>query len=348
MRKIIQIAFFIFFAGAACAMEFSAQKHDLYDSWDWVNKHSDLIRIYATGPIESNASRELERFVNANGIKSGIVLFNSPGGSLADALELGKTIRGLGFSTGIAGFRNGKMLQEGICASACAYAFAGGIHRYYSAGKTRLGLHQFYSQENVISNKTSQEVSGSLVAFLQAMGVDALAFSISVQAGPDAMAWLSTEDAVRLRFATNGVQDTVAELKLLDNQTYLKVEQASANVNGRFLFYCIKKQMFVSAGYVTTPEDARNKLDWATRSYLVVGGDTVQEQRKENNPKGITSAGSVVWLQRTLTRQEVQRLANANYIGVVLGSDGFMTYNATANLSSVRDKLQNYVRNCYQ
>jgi hypothetical protein len=101
------------------------------------------------------------------------------------------------------------------------------------------------------------------------------------------------------------------------------------------------------AGYVTTPEDARNKFDRATRSFLAVGGDTVQEQRKENTRKGITSMGSVVWVQRTLTRPEVQRLMNADSIGVVLGSDGFMTYSATANLSSVLDKFQNYVRTCY-
>jgi len=348
MKKIVFLAFFVLLSGAAYSMDFSVPKHDLYDVNNWVNKKGDLQRIYATGPIESNTSGELEAFVKTNGIKSAVVLFNSPGGSLADALELGKTIRALGFSTGIASFRDGKMIQEGICASACAYAFAGGVYRYYGGGNTHLGLHQFYSQENVISNKTSQEVSGILVAFLQAMGVDARAFSISSLAGPDAMVWLSAEDAFRLSFSNNGIHDTVAELKLQNKMTYLKVEQANADFDGRFLFFCIKRQIIVMAGYVTTPEDARDKVDWATRSFLAIDRDTVQEKRKSDNPNGLTSEGSVVWVDRTLTRPEIQRLVNADSIGVGMGSDGYMTYSASADLSSVRDKVQNYVKNCYQ
>lgn len=348
LTQSLVVAIFSLIHVGAQAMTFAIPQHEFNDQFAWVNAHGGVVRIYASGPIQGNEATDLERFLKTNNITNAILLFDSPGGSLSDALALGQAIRKLGLSTGIATFSAGKMLQEGMCASACTYAFAGGVNRYYSAGRTRIGLHQFYSTANTISNKTSQEVSGILVAFLQSMGVDALAFSVSAQAGPDSIAWLSAEDALRLRFANNGTQDAIAELKLQDNITYLKIEQPRADISARFLFYCIKKQIVAFGGYVTTPEDSRNKWDWATRSFFMFDQDLIQEERKDANPKNLNAAGSVVWLNRTLSRGNVQRLLRADSISAVIGGDGFMTYSATAALGHVRPQLKNYVKNCYQ
>lgn len=334
---------------AVVAMEFSLPKHELYDSFEWINSQGNLTRIYASGPIDSNAARDLEDIVRTHRIQTGIVLFNSPGGSVIDAIELGQAIRRLGLSTGIASFVDGKMISEGVCASACAYAFAGGNHRYYYGGQTRLGLHQFYSKENEISNRTSQEVSGLLVAYLHAMGVDALAFSVSSMAAPDTMAWLTPEDAARLRFATNGSQETISELKLQDGVTYLKIEQEHSRITGRIIFSCINKQLSLLGGYVSNPEEAKNKLDWATRSALILDGKTFREERKGASPKGIVAAGSVLWVTRALSRSESYLFVNGKSIGVMIGSDGFLTYEVSVSLNSAaKDKLLNFAKNCFQ
>jgi len=220
-------------------MEFDVPTHKFEDNFNWMNSNGDLVRLYATGDIVENSGEILDQFVKKNKIQRAIVYFNSGGGSLSGAIELGKVVRRLGFDTGIASFRDGSTKDDGFCASACAYAFAGGINRYYKTGRTRLGLHQFYAKENTISNKASQEVSGLLVAYLQSMGVDALAFSVSSKAGPDEMFWLTAEDALRLKFSNNGEGPARSELKLQDNITYLKIEQDRADATGRFLFYCL-------------------------------------------------------------------------------------------------------------
>lgn len=62
----------------------------------------------------------------------------------------------------------------------------------------------------------AQEISGLLVAYLSSMGIDALAFSLSTQAGAEEMFWLNEADAIELGFANNGVQPTWAELKMVD------------------------------------------------------------------------------------------------------------------------------------
>ncbi len=187
-------------SGAANAMTFTAPKHSLPDVVRWMDQHGDTTRIYAEGEITATSAGELEQFVRANHIESGMVLLNSPGGSLMGGVALGNAIRKLGFDTGIATYAHGGMVTSGICASACAYAFAGGRGRYYSGGATRLGVHQFHSQGYDIDSGTSQEVSGILVAYLQRMGVDASAFSASASVQPNDILWLSAAEASRLHF----------------------------------------------------------------------------------------------------------------------------------------------------
>ena len=59
------------------------------------------------------------------------VFLKSEGGSLLEGIALGKVIRNLGFDTTIGYLDNYRNSQySGMCASACAYTFAGGVARY--------------------------------------------------------------------------------------------------------------------------------------------------------------------------------------------------------------------------
>jgi hypothetical protein len=181
-------------------------------------------------------------------------------------VAVGNTIRKLGFDTGIATYAGGGMVASGICASACAYAFAGGLGRYYSSGNTRLGIHQFYSQGNDIGNGTSQEVSGMLVAYLQRMGVDALAFSASASVQRNDILWLSAAEASRLHFSNNGIEQTTAELKQVKGSTYLRVEQKYTSYTARFIFSCARDGRLLLMGGIVTPPKMRSRSMTGRRS----------------------------------------------------------------------------------
>lgn len=331
---------------SANAMKFETPRHEFINNFQWMNEKGDLLRVYATGEINENSGEMFDGFIKQYKIQRAIVFFNSGGGSLSGAIELGKVIRRLGFDTGIASFKDGATKYEGICASACVYAFAGGVSRYYSAGETKLGLHQFYSKDNVITNKTSQEVSGYLVAYLQSMGLDALAFSASTQAGPEEMLWLSADDATKLKFSNNGERATTSELKLNDNMTYLKIEQERSEATGRFIFNCLNKQIFLFGGMVTDPENSKVKFDWATKSYFTFDKNPIQMERKEDNPEGVRVSGSVVWVGRKLSQKEVRKLLASDSLGTWVASDGFMSYGALATISDVKSSIVSYFRNC--
>jgi hypothetical protein len=329
------------------SLTFSAPKYNLADAITWTDEHGDATRIFADGEITTRSASDLSRFVRVHRIERAVVLFNSPGGSLMGGLALGTTIRKLGFDTGIATFAHGEMVMSGICASACAYAFAGGRARYYYGGNTKLGIHQFYSQGKDFGNATSQELSGLLVAYLQRMGVDALAFSASASVQPNAVLWLSAADAIRLHFANNGTAPTTAELKQVQGVTYLRVEQRYTHYSARFIFDCAPDGgLWLMGGIVTNPQNAKQTYDWATQSFFTFDDQTIQLKRKGTPDDGLSPDNSVIWVTRTLAPAEVQKLLESKTITTWVAADGAVGNTGAADISLVRDKLRDFVDNC--
>ncbi len=92
----------------------------------------------------------------------------SPGGSVADALDIGRRVRAEGMTTTV---------QDGnICLSACPYILAAGTSR--SAGpEAMVGVHQHYFGENTllpafIAVEDIQRGQGELMQYLDEMGID--------------------------------------------------------------------------------------------------------------------------------------------------------------------------------
>jgi hypothetical protein len=328
-------------------MTFTAPKHNLPDAATWMDQHGNTTRIYADGEITATSASELEQFVHVNHIDSGMILFNSPGGSLMGGVALGNIIRKLGFDTGIATYAHEEMVTSGICASACAYAFAGGRGRYYSGGNTKLGIHQFYSQDTDIGNGTSQEVSGLLVAYLQRMGIDALAFSASASVQPDDILWLNAADASRLHFANNGIEPTTAQLKQAKGSTYLRVEQKYTSSSARFVFNCARDgKLLLMGGIVTDRQDAKQHYDWATQSFVTLDAQTIQTKRKGSANDGLTRSDATIWVTRVLTPAEVRKLLAAKTITTWVAADGAVGETGAADISGVRDEIRDFVSNC--
>ena len=214
--------------------------------------------VFAIGKITEGTTERFLAFVAHNKLEMAKVHFSSTGGSLFEGIKLGKAIRTLQFHTAVGAYNPNYIADVNknvVCASACAYAFAGGLSRFLDGDSGKLGIHQFYSKDNQqISNAFVQQTSGLIVAYLDEMGVDAKAFTISTVAGRDGMIWLDPELATELRFANNGVGPPVAEIKLIDLRPYLRIQQDFHNVTTRVLFNCDANRLSVSFGIITDPE----------------------------------------------------------------------------------------------
>ncbi|MDH1691414.1 hypothetical protein [Acinetobacter junii] len=305
--------------------------------------------IFASGEIDPGATERFQKFVAANSINDAIVLFDSPGGSLSEGIKLGKAIRSLQFNTGVGSYggqNSRQRLYQGMCASSCAYAFAGGEYRFYNGDKEKLGIHQFYtSGNNQADIGTTQIVSSVLIDYLQSMGVDPQAFVAASTTRGDSMLWLTPDQASALGLSNNGSNQTVAEIKLYGTHPYLKLEQVHSDVTSRVLFMCENNRASMLAGIVTTPELSADKQAGLARSYLETeSGELLVSQGRA----GTSAKDSVLWLDREPTNSDLLKILQANQLGIWTENGGPMRWGATIDLRPAREKLIYFIKNCMQ
>ncbi len=165
--------------------------------------------IAAEGEITNETPLDFERFLTSekSGGPAGPIRFNSPGGSLFAGLELGAAIRKHDFDTEVGRTSNFDKLP-GVCASACAYAFMGGVGRHLEES-AKLGVHRFYDKATINNYSakqfsagdldTTQRIFAALVLYVLQMGVKAEVIVLTDQAGPDEVYWISVKEAEKLQ-----------------------------------------------------------------------------------------------------------------------------------------------------
>jgi hypothetical protein len=125
-------------------------------------------RLIATGMIAPGSAAAFASEVNARGEYIKTVVLNSPGGSVGDALEMGRLIRAKGFAT--------EVEKDKICVSSCPLIFVGGAKR--SAGANAIiGVHQVFAPDPAEAARhdtmsEAQRVSARCQRYLADMGVD--------------------------------------------------------------------------------------------------------------------------------------------------------------------------------
>jgi hypothetical protein len=171
------------------------------------NCYDGCLWISAIGEIDSSTPQKFQEFLNKEPNVRKIVLHSS-GGNLIAGLKLGKLFRqnklhvSIGRTNRIDGWSSSE-INVGICASACAYAFLGGVSRTIEEG-SRIGFHQFYRSKLTEADSspiqlqgytlsTEQLMSGIIASYIVEMGVDARVMTIASVAGKNEM--LSPNDS---------------------------------------------------------------------------------------------------------------------------------------------------------
>jgi hypothetical protein len=111
---------------------------------------------------------DFEHFVAQDKYIPPTIRFHSPGGLLVAGVELGQKIRAHGFNTEVGSDLwdpkgepkdwRVSARRPGVCASACAYAFLGGVERTLDED-SRFGVHRFYSQKS-LDQPTARQFTG--------------------------------------------------------------------------------------------------------------------------------------------------------------------------------------------
>ncbi|MEP3199064.1 MAG: hypothetical protein ABJO57_14395 [Lentilitoribacter sp.] len=132
-----------------------------------------------------------------NSPKVNFVSFNSVGGNVEKAMELGRAIRQANKDT--------IQIRRNNCESACALAFYGGVYRGAEAGS--IGVHRSSLPDDI--NITAQGAVESIqihiariTTYLLEMGVDPSLLELTLQYGSDDIRYLSNSEMVRYSVTT--------------------------------------------------------------------------------------------------------------------------------------------------
>jgi len=162
--------------------------------------------IYLEGYIDSGATARLERVVDKEQVRNAVVYFNSPGGHVVEAMDLGRLLRTRRYSTSV-GERtpDGAAPRAGRCYSACPIAYSGGVPRSLEPGSV-FGIHRAENSVPVPDEPAFQQVvTGQVKDYLAEMGISGELVTIMSKVPHDAIRELTIDEAVRLDLVNTGV-----------------------------------------------------------------------------------------------------------------------------------------------
>jgi hypothetical protein len=155
-------------------------------------------RLIATGAIVPGTADVFAAEIAKRGSYVTTVVLASPGGSVADALAMGRLIRDKKFTT--------EVEAEHYCASSCPLVFAGGAERH--AGKNAaIGVHQvsamaaapLRAEEGM---QDAQIVSAVCQRYLRDMGVDLEVWVHAMETPSERLFYFRPDELLNLKLAT--------------------------------------------------------------------------------------------------------------------------------------------------
>ena len=159
-------------------------------------------KLLATGTITSGVSASFAAEVGRHGDYIKTVVLNSPGGSVADALIMGRLIRERKLATEVEAGR--------YCVSSCPLMFVGGIERR-AGEKATIGVHQVAAMPSRTERPSTRDemsvaqlISARCVHYLDEMGVSLQVWVHAMETPHDSLFVFKPDELKSLNLVTTG------------------------------------------------------------------------------------------------------------------------------------------------
>jgi hypothetical protein len=153
-------------------------------------------KLMATGTITPGISEAFAAEVGKRGDYIKTVVLNSPGGSVADALAMGRLIREKKFATEV---EAGK-----YCASSCPLVFTGGVERR-AGDKATIGVHQVAAGAAPRGEMdVAQRISARCQRYLGDMGISLQVWVHAMETPHDKLFIFKPDELKSLNIVTTG------------------------------------------------------------------------------------------------------------------------------------------------
>lgn len=158
--------------------------------------------LEATGAIDPGAKDRLNAELELRGEYVKVVALNSPGGSLEDAMAMGRLLRENKVTTEVA--------DGALCASSCPLILAGGQKRLVGE-KAAVGVHQFYAVAGPAGSKPqgpagamsdAQATTARISRYLSELDVDPALWLHAMDTPPQSLYYFSPEELTKYKLST--------------------------------------------------------------------------------------------------------------------------------------------------
>lgn len=156
-------------------------------------------RLAATGTIDPGSAERFAAEIAKRGTYVKTVVLHSPGGSVQDAIRIGRLIRERKFNT---------QVEDGsYCASSCPLILAGGVERI-AGPKAAIGVHQIFAAANIAGAgladgmNSAQRISAECQRYLRDMGVDSQVWVHAMETPKDELFYFKLDELISHGLAT--------------------------------------------------------------------------------------------------------------------------------------------------
>lgn len=166
--------------------------------------------LEATGTIDPGSQERLNAEIELRGEYVKVVSLNSPGGSVQDAMAMGKLLRDNKITT--------QVIDGALCASSCPLVLAGGEKRLVGE-KAAVGVHQFYAMTAASAPEPAgpaeamsqaQATTARISRYLSDLGIDPALWLHAMDTPPQALYYLSPGEMKTYRLSTGTAPATPA------------------------------------------------------------------------------------------------------------------------------------------
>lgn len=284
-----------------------------------VEKAGSYPEVFISGYIERETVARFQEVGHLDGAGIGMVIFDSPGGDLLAAMELGQLIRERGFSTRVGRHGPGSARLPGRCESACPFAFAGGRFRFLEA-ESKLGLHQFKRTGGTEVNDltTGQVVSTMIANHLTSLGISVHVMDRMVSADNGSMAYLTPVEAFDLGLVNAGALPAQWQVKEVAGAIALVGEQEKIQGTGKLALACTEGNGVELAAMFRAPYSSgvAQSLDEAA-----IVADGTQAGDTFRIPTSKIRNGYVSFTFKP-TPMQLRALVGAQSLGITYGKSG--------------------------
>ena len=147
-------------------------------------RSNDAVVLVLTGVIQPGAYRQFRAAISRR--NPAVIVLDSPGGVLGEALLIGDEVRRRGMNTLVG--------PNGSCASACAVVFLSGRTKFMGKG-AEVGLHSAFSTDGRVNPRATQVMA----SYLSGVGVPSGILRRMAQTAPSDIRWLTKAEQKALR-----------------------------------------------------------------------------------------------------------------------------------------------------